>query len=193
MLLGVRESESGTRKTTLQENSTADPYWRTQNKQSNRVLFTPIVDFSLHDVWATNLLIEDPKSLLASRVADLYADAGGECPTVRDVHGAPCGKARFGCWTCTVAKGAKTLHNLVGNGNTDLAPLLKFRLWLGAHRDNPNYRWRRRRNGTAGPGPMTLKWRRLALAKLLKAQAESGLPLIALDEIETIEKLWGTE
>jgi DNA sulfur modification protein DndC len=193
VLLGVRAVESATRSLTLNENSTGDPYWRTQRGRSNRLLFTPILDFKLRDVWAANLLIHRPVSLMAEKVADLYADAGDECPTVRDSKGAPCGKARFGCWTCTVAKHGVTLRNLIKNGKQNLEPLLRYRLWLEEHRNDPKYRWRRRRNGQPGPGPMTLEWRRLALSNLLKAQSDSGFTLIAPLEIAAIHREWANE
>lgn len=193
VLLGVRESESATRKHTLRQNESADRYWRTQRGVASRRLFLPILDFSTEDVWHTNLLVSLPHSARAHEVADLYADAAGECPTVRDAKGAPCGKARFGCWTCTVAKNAVTLRNLVNSGARDLKPLLDFRLWLGSTRDSPSNRWRRRRNGSRGPGPMTLSWRRLGLSKLLEAQAQSGLPLIGEDEIAAIHSAWARE
>jgi DNA sulfur modification protein DndC len=193
VVLGVRESESATRSLTLKENETADRFWKKQRGSANRNLFMPILDYSIRDVWFVNLLVDLPHALRAREVADLYANASDECPTVRDVKGAPCGKARFGCWTCTVAKNGVTLRNLIANGQHRLEPLLEYRLWLERERNNPRYRWRRRRNGQRGPGPMTLQWRRLALRKLLRAQDRSGLRLVAPDEIEAIHREWGAE
>lgn len=193
VLLGVREAESTTRRQTLHENQTTNRYWRHQRGIASRRLFLPILDYSLRDVWMVNLLVERPMSLRAEQVANLYASASGECPTVRDVKGAPCGKARFGCWTCTVAKNGVTMRNLIASGEHRLKPLLDFRLWLDSKRNNPRYRWRRRRNGTAGLGPMTLEWRRMGLAKLLQAQESSGLPLISTEEISAIQAHWRAE
>jgi DNA sulfur modification protein DndC len=190
IVLGVREAESATRQLTLSENRTRNRFWKMQRGLSNRRLFMPIVDFSLKDVWQVNLLIERPITLRAKAVADLYADASGECPTVRDAQGAPCGKARFGCWTCTVAKNGVTLRNLIAHGEHRLEPLLQFRLWIEAERNKPLNRWPRRRNGQPGPGPMTLDWRRTALKRLLQAQHESGFELIGSDEIEMIHQEW---
>lgn len=191
VLLGVRETESATRSLTLKENATDDRYWTRQRGRRNRRLFMPIIDYSVKEVWLTNLLLNKPRSLLAGQVADLYANASEECPTVRDEKGAPCGRARFGCWTCTVAKGGVTLRNLIANGEERLEPLLRYRLWLEAERNKPRYRWKRRRNGSPGPGPMTLQWRRLALRKLLKVQEECGFRLISDDEVEAIRQEWG--
>jgi DNA sulfur modification protein DndC len=190
VVLGVRESESATRSLTLSENRTHDRFWRTQQGVQDRRLFMPILDYSIIDVWRTNLLLDLPRALRAEEVANLYADASGECPTVREVKGAPCGKARFGCWSCTVAKNGTTLRNLVASGYTNLEPLLEFRLWLEQHRNTPRFRRTRRRNGAPGPGPMTLPWRRLALKKLLATQERSELPLISRDELDAIQREW---
>ncbi len=190
VVLGVRESESPTRQLTLIENRTQDRFWKTQRGEDNRRLFMPIVDYSLEDVWLVNLLVDRPRSLRAKEVASLYVHASSECPTVRDVKGAPCGKARFGCWTCTVAKNGVTLRNLISNGESRLEPLLRFRLWLEEERNLPANRWPRRRNGRAGLGPMTVEWRRRALKGLLHAQAASGFDLITADEISCIREHW---
>lgn len=193
VVLGVRESESATRNLTLNENGTRDRFWKRQRGVDNRRLFMPILDYSTRDVWLANLLVDRPRALRAKEVAKLYASASGECPTVRELKGAPCGRARFGCWTCTVARGGVTLRNLIATGNHRLEPLLRFRLWMEKERSNPRHRWRKRRNGTPGPGPMTLQWRRIALRKLVQAQEESGFQLIDSDEIFAIQREWATD
>jgi DNA sulfur modification protein DndC len=153
----------------------------------------PIIDYSVQDVWLVNLLIDRPRALRAKEVAELYSSASGECPTVRDIKGAPCGKARFGCWTCTVAKNGVTLRNLMSSGQDQLKPLLDFRLWLELERNDAANRWPKRRNGKPGLGPMTLSWRKRALRKLLKAQQESGLELTSAEEISAIKREWVTD
>ena len=193
VILGVRESESATRQLTLIENRTDHRFWKTQRGTTNRRLFMPILDYSIQDVWKVNLLIDRPRSLMAKEVASLYADASAECPTVREVKGAPCGKARFGCWTCTVAKHGVTMRNLISHGEHRLEPLLRYRLWLEKGRNDPNNRWPTRRNGQPGFGPMTLQWRRSALRKLLKAQEQSGMSLIDSQEIAEIHNEWAAD
>jgi DNA sulfur modification protein DndC len=193
VVLGVRESESSTRSLTLTENRTDDRFWKTQRGARNRRLFMPIVNYSIRDVWLVNLLVDRPRTLRAKEVANLYADASAECPTVRDIKGAPCGKARFGCWTCTVAKNGVTLRNLIAHGEHRLEPLLQFRLWMESERNNPSNRWPQRRNGSPGLGPMTLHWRRMALSALLSAQEESGLQLIDSEEISAIHREWAAD
>lgn len=192
MLLGIRENESSSRNLTLKENNIKEPYYRKQRGFSDRKLFLPILDFSIEDVWATNLLIDNPVSLKAKEIADLYARAS-EDPNCRNHFGAPSGKARFGCWTCTVAKNGITLRNLVNSGRYDLIPLQEFRKWLEETRNEPKYRWEKRRNGKPGPGPMTAEWRQIAFKKLLNAQLKSGYILIGEDEINEIINLWSIE
>jgi DNA sulfur modification protein DndC len=192
VLLGVRRSESAARSLTLKENAQDDPFWSRQKKHSSRRLFMPIVDFSVDDVWDANLAPDAPPSLLGRDLADLYAHAS-PCPESRRPDGAPCGNARFGCWTCTVAKHGVTLRNLIRSGRTFLGPLLSFRVWIEEERAKARNRWRRRRNGSPGPGPMTMRWRRRALDRLLQAQEESGQKLISKDEIRMIHKLWRRE
>jgi DNA sulfur modification protein DndC len=190
IVLGVRDSESPTRRLTLTENRTNSRFWKTQRGLRNRRLFMPILDYSIRDVWLVNLLVDRPRTLRAKEVANLYAEASAECPTVRDVKGAPCGKARFGCWTCTVAKNGVTLRNLIAHGEHRLEPLLQFRLWIENARNIPSNRWPKRRNGKRGPGPMTLEWRRIALKELLMTQQRSGLNLIEPQEIAAIYEQW---
>jgi len=191
-LLGVRKTESATRSLTVEENAGAHRFWSKQKGSSNRSLFMPLLDFSISDVWAANLDLPEPASMPVSELANLYARAS-ELPSSRRSNGAPLGVARFGCWICTVSKHGTTLRNLIAAGNEELMPLLAFRLWIEGERKRPCNRWRRRRNGDPGPGPMTKQWRRKALARLLAAQRESGFELITLQEIAEIERIWRTQ
>ena len=68
-------------------------------------------------------------------------------------------------------------------------------------RDNPEYRDRRRRNGSVyenkegelGLGSFSLKGRFLILKKLLELEVETGLELITLDELKMIDRMWEQE
>ena len=193
VVIGVRESESASRALTLKKYQGQGRYWRRQGSATNRRLFVPILDFALIDVWQSLLMLPTPRSVMGKEVAELYAQASGECPTIREPNGAPCGKARFGCWTCTVAKNGTTLRSLVEAGNAQLRPLLDYRLWLDRYRHNPRYRWKKRRNCKPGLGPMTMRWRRMALEKLLSTLRKSGLKLITDDEIHAIKSSWRQE
>jgi len=192
VLLGVRQGESATRSLTLKENNGGKRFWSKQRGVAARSLFMPILDFSTKDVWAANLDTTVVASLRTGELADLYANAS-ESPSDRGQNGAPSGTARFGCWTCTVARHGTTLRNLIASGRSELEPLLDFRLWIGEERRKPRNRWRKRRNGGPGPGPMTKQWRRKALDRLIQAEREAGCGLIEKAEIGEIERIWRTE
>lgn len=193
VVLGVREGESATRNLTLQQNQGHGRYWRTQKGYTDRELFMPILDFDVTDVWHTLLSLKTPSSVHGNKVADLYAAAAGECPAIRDPISPPCGHARFGCWTCTVAKKSESLKNFHSSGFEDYGLLQEYREWLIETRNKPAFRWKTRRNGTPGLGPMTMRWRRAGLKKLLGIQAKIGGQLISKEEIAFIKKLWAYE
>ncbi len=71
-----------------------------------------------------------------------------------------------------------------------LKPLLRYRNWLQKMRNEPQNRCPSRRNGTPGPGPLTLAARRRALRGLRKAERESGLCLLGSEEAKLIRQLW---
>jgi DNA sulfur modification protein DndC len=192
IVLGVRQNESATRNLTLKENKDGKYFFRKQKGYASRKLFMPILDFNINDVWDANLLIKEPKSLRGEELADLYANASDQ-PMVRSTYGAPNGKARFGCWPCTVAKHGITLRNLINSGNKNLIPLLEYRLWLESERNKPINRWKKRRNRQPGPGPMTITWRRKALKRLINTQIKTGFELIENNEIDEIKNTWGKE
>ena len=193
VLLGVRQDESSTRRLTLKENSGENRFWKRQKKHAGRQLFMPIIDFTIEDVWRALLTLPTPYSVRGDRVADLYSAAAGECPTVRDPVSPPCGAARFGCWNCTVAKKTETLDHLALTHGSRYQRLRDYRVWLLASRNDEDFRWKRRRNGQPGLGPMTIEWRRTALDRLLALQTETGFSLITHDEIEEIRAMWQKE
>lgn len=193
VVLGVRNDESSTRNLTLSQNSTGDPFWKVQKGHNDRRLFMPILDFRIEDVWKTLLQLSTPYSVQGAQVADLYSSASGECPTLRDPVSPPCGHARFGCWTCTVAKKSQTLDHLASAGHSAYVHLQNYRTWLATTRSEPRFRWKHRRNGAKGLGPMTLTWRRMALERLLAIQRKSGKVLIDQEEINIIKKLWSDD
>ncbi len=189
VLLGVRLGESKERDRTLARHR-RDRYFFRQQGHESATIFSPMIGYTLQDVWATLARIASPVSVLASRFSALYRDASGECPIVRDPRGTPCGTGRFGCWTCTVVRQDRAVTSMVAEGHASLEPLLLWRNWLQSVRDLPAYRCRWRRNGAAGPGPLTLRARRESLRRLLRAQERSGHPLVSADELRAIRRLW---
>jgi len=190
LLLGVRRGESIERDRTIKKHATEDYFRYKQVGNSKISIFSPIVDYSTREIWETLKFKEFPKSIDFQTLGTLYKDAGAECPIIKDPNGSPCGQGRFGCWTCTVVRKDKAVTSLVNEGYHELGPLLNFRNWLAVARDNPDYRCHLRRNKQKGPGPMTLKARKLILKKLKEAEKQSGISLIETAEIKRIKELW---
>jgi DNA sulfur modification protein DndC len=69
-------------------------------------------------------------------------------------------------------------------------PLLEFRNWLSEIRYDQRRRWKTRRNGAPGPGPLTLAARREILSRLAVVQRETGFNLLAQEELIEIQRLW---
>lgn len=193
VLLGVRRGESDQRDRTIRRWKSKRKYFLSQEGEDKATIFAPILDYGVKDVWLALRDLPRPKSVDGNKLAALYRDAGGECPIIRDPHGTPCGTGRFGCWTCTVVRRDRAVSGLVSEGYERLRPLLGFRNWLSAIREDPRYRCRLRRNGTSGPGPFRLDARKRILQCLLLAQKASGHSLISKEEIDAIQKLWGED
>jgi DNA sulfur modification protein DndC len=190
VLLGLRRGESGERDRAIDSWRLKREYFLRQGRAANTLIFAPIMKYTVDDVWSTLAFLPEPRSIDGQRLAQLYRQASGECPVVREPTGTPCSKGRFGCWTCTVVRRDRTLEGLVGDGQVDLRPLLKFRNWLQRVRDLPGWRCPRRRNGQPGPGPFTLRARERILLRLLRIQEQTRYHLITNREITTIRGYW---
>ena len=189
VLLGIRKGESEQRDRTISKHSKSE-YYLNQNSSSTNQIFSPIINHSIKDVWATLKFNDFPKSIDSTKLGELYKDAGSECPVYRELPGKSCGSSRFGCWTCTVVRKDKSISKMIENGYSELTYLHEFRNWISEFRDNPEYRCNQRRNGQKGLGPMTLEGRRIILEKLLETESKSGMSLINKEEIVRIKELW---
>jgi DNA sulfur modification protein DndC len=176
LLLGTRQSESSSRKKSVSEHETERDYYFRQSGNRNTVIYSPIVDYSTEQVWATLTQNSMPRSVDGNKLLGLYGGKDGE--------------RRFGCWTCTVVRRDRATEGLVSDGFAELLPLLGFRNWLMDIRNKPTYRCARRRNGDIGKGPFKLSARRKILERLLGVQRQSGLRLITRAEVEVVKKLW---
>lgn len=190
ILLGVRSSESEQRDRTISKHRTDNEYYLKQSGSSSNIIFSPIINHALEDVWLTLRYNELPKSIDFNQIRMIYQDAESECPVYRESKGSSCGNSRFGCWTCTVVRKDKSMGNMIENGYTELKELYEFRNWIADFRDNIKYRCSYRRNGVKGLGPITLEGRKIILNKLLKTEKLSGLNLISQEEINRIYELW---
>lgn len=204
LLLGVRRTESTQRARSVgryDNGQRLNPH----NSLLNCFVFKPIVELSTDEVWQTLLQSSPPWGGTHRELVTMYRNAGGgECPLVTDKSEAPsCGTAssRFGCWTCTVVEKDKSAESFIEAGYGDLEPLLEFRDWLKAIRENGSMRSATRRNGTLNfvgegrliPGPFTLEARREILDRLLAIQEEVGIALISSEEIGAIRKIWAED
>ncbi len=190
VLLGVRNGESAERDKIISKHSTNVDYYLNQKTSSKVKIFSPVLNYTVKDIWSTIKFNPIPESINYKVIGTLYKDAGAECPVFRETKGTPCGKGRFGCWTCTVVRKDKSVDSMVKNGYDILEPLHNFRNWLIEFRDIKKYRCSYRRNGQIGLGPITLEGRRVILEKLLYAQEASGLDLISDEELAKIKNLW---
>ena len=95
----------------------------------------------------------------------------------------------------------RSAEAFVEAGYGDLEPLLEFRDWLKALREQGDKRMAVRRNGSVNvigegrliPGPFTMAARREVLDRLLEVQGEVGLELITPGEIEAIKTVWARD
>lgn len=192
--IGTRIGESQQRDRSLRKSIDFESEEKFYQKQRegfpSAVLFTPIIDFDVVDVWQTLVELEYPKSICAETLAKLYKDGSGECPTIRDFKDKPCSKARFGCWTCTVVRRDRSAERMIQRGYSDLLPYFRFRQWLLDIRNRPEYRCRFRRNGQASPGPFNLRARRLILQKLDELEIETGQSILSSQQRIRIRELW---
>jgi DNA sulfur modification protein DndC len=189
----VRKGESGERDRVIERHRTVRSHYLRQADNPNVLIFSPIIDFQVVDVWSVLGSGGPPACVKPIELVSLYWKASGDCPIVRDPKSPPCGKGRFGCWTCTVVRRDHSVENLVKFGYPGLKPLLDFRNWLAEIRGNLSYRCSRRRNGQIGLGPFTLAARRQILERLMIAQRKSRLPLIDREEARAIRRLWRSD
>lgn len=201
LLLGVRRSESAARAGVVARYDNGKRLNR-HNDLTGCLVFRPIVNLDTDDVWEFLATNDPPWGGSHQRLIDLYRDAGGgECPVVTSKDDAPsCGtrSSRFGCWTCTVVEKDKSLAGFIEAGFDRFTPLLEFRDWLAAIRNDPERRLARRRNGRFSysksgvyiPGPFSVATRKEILDRLLHLQAETEMQLIGSDEVRRIHDLW---
>lgn len=203
LLLGVRRAESAVRAASVDRYTAADgSRLNPHNSLRGCLVFRPIVDFTTDEVWQTLLQRQPHWGGSHRELVTLYRNAqGGECPLVLDADDAPsCGSSssRFGCWTCTVVEKDKSIEGFIDAGHANLEPLMYFRDWLVAIRNDRGRRMKERRNGivtlmqdgSVVPGPFTMETRREILERLLAIQTEVEMPLISDAEVQRIKEIW---
>jgi DNA sulfur modification protein DndC len=204
LLLGVRRDESATRAGSVARYDNGARL-NAHNDLKGCMVFRPIVELSLDDVWEFLSCVLPPWGGTHRALIQLYRDAGGgECPVVTSKDDAPsCGtsSSRFGCWTCTVVEKDRSLEGFVEAGFAEFAPLIAFRDWLVSIRNDPHRRLARRRDGRITvtkegvfvPGPFTFETRREILDRVLELQRLTGHLLINEDELGRIRRIWAED
>lgn len=151
MVLGVRETESGTRAQVMKSHSVEGKSLMRHSTLPNSFVFAPIRDFSTDDVWEYLLNYPSPWGNDNHALLQLYQNSNSECPLIIDEaikeSAGSCGNSRFGCWVCTVVQQDKALAGFIDNGEEWLKPMLHFRNWLYRIRDVRKYRQKRRMDG----------------------------------------------
>ena len=211
LILGVRKGESTTRDQVLSLYKIKDSLLSRHTSLPNAFVYTPIVDFSLNDVWIYLLQVPSPWGNDNKQLFALYRNANaGECPLVVDETTPSCGNSRFGCWTCTVVTKDKSMEAMIDNGEDWMMPLLEFRDFLAetqAPEKKTKFREHRRRqgaikvvNGKLVRGPYKMEFRKQLLKQLLETQQmvrqdgpDPNIELITPGELEEIRRLWRTE
>ena len=208
ILLGVRKAESATRNRTITAREIEGRLLNMHSDIKNAYVYNPITEVSNTLVWEF-LLKNDGFSPWGSDLKYLFSlyqgeNLGEEQSVLGEIDKDKIpvtGNSRFGCWCCTIVREDKSLLNFISKGATELIPLRDFRNWLVSIRNNPEYRDTKRRdgsvyvksNGEAGLGPFTLSARQMILRRLLELQRDTGMELITVNELKTIDQMWDNE
>jgi len=190
VLLGVRNNESHERNRIIHKYKSRNKYYLKQANNHLTMLFTPIIEYSVSDVW--ELLFKDLGiNIINTKLLNsLYKAANGEYDIQDDTIDILGQKGRFGCWTCTVIRKDRAISSMINKGFPQLKPLLEYRNWLYNIKDKHEFRCKKRRNGDKGPGPFTIEGRKAILKRLIDTQRKSGYKLIDKTEIEKIKMIW---
>ena len=205
MLLGVRKAESSSRARGIKAREIEGKLLIPHTDITNAYVYNPLTELQNEKIW-NYLLSGDAITPWGSDNKYLFSlyqgeNLGEEQSVLGEVDKdkiAVTGNSRFGCWVCTMVKEDKSLKNFIDHGEEWLQPLRKFRNWLLQIRENPKFRDKKRRNGSVyekedgelGFGSFSMVGRKIILEELLKLEVKTGLELITMDELKTIDRMW---
>jgi len=208
LLLGVRKAESLSRKRSITSREIEGKLLTPHTDIAKAYVYNPLTEIKNELVWEY-LLKDDGVSPWGGDMKYLFnlyqgEDLGEEQSVVGQVDKDKIpvtGNSRFGCWCCTIVKVDKSLQRFIDKGSKELEPLREFRDWLVSIRQNPEFRYNKRRNGKVyqksngqyGFGPFKLSARQEILRKLLILQKETGFDLITDEELKMIDTIWDAE
>jgi len=202
LLVGTRKDESAHRRRNMERRGIPGRRLNPHGDISGCEIFSPIAEINTEELWHVLLQARPPWGGSYRDMVTLYRNArGGECPVVLSKDDAPsCGSTspRFGCWTCTVVQKDRSMEGLIGSGFEEFEPLLDFREWLVALREDNANRTPERRSGKVQfrddgslvMGPFRLDVRRRILARLREIEQETGMALLSAVELDLIREIW---
>ena len=216
LVLGTRKAESAARRLTMEnyEKRRAREHLSPNGSMLNSYVFSPIEAWSNDNVWQYLMQYQNPWGQSNKDLLSMYsgAAADGECPLVLDTATPSCGNSRFGCWVCTLVTEDKSMAAMIQNDEEKswMLPLLEFRNDIAADHETDRSRRDFRRmdghltyhKGRLVHGPYTKQTREYFLRKLLQVErfvlnngpeAIKNRPLITLDELRRIRKIWLAE
>lgn len=208
MLLGVRKAESSYRARGIKAREIEGKVLIPHTDIRNAYVYNPLTEIPNERIWAFLLSGDaltpwgsDNKYLFSLYQGENLGEEESALGQVDENKMRITGNSRFGCWICTMVKEDKSLKNFIDHGETWLIPLRDFRNWLLEVRDNPNYRDRKRRNGSVyvkedgelGFGSFNMYGRKEILRRLLQLEVDTGLSLITQEELKMIDYMWEKE
>jgi len=208
MLLGVRKAESSYRARGIKAREIEGKLLIPHTDIKNAYVYNPLTEIPNERIWeyllsgdAITPWKSDNKYLFSLYQGETLGEEQSVLGEVDKEKIAVTGNSRFGCWICTMVKEDKSLKNFIDKSETSLIPLRDFRNWLLEIRNNPEYRERRRRNGAVyvnkdgelGFGSFNMEARYEILKRLLELEVSTGMNLITIEELRTIDKIWENE
>lgn len=184
IVLGTRKNESIERDRVLKENEISE-YTYKQKAYSKAIIFSPIINYSVDEIWESIELLNKDGIIDLSFLKHLYRGFVGSNEKDENSLG-----GRYGCWTCTVVRKDKACQNLISKGYDNLQYLLDYRELLINYKNNPENRLKNRKTLAEGKGPFKMSVRKVLLDKLLETEKLSGYELIRKDEVDRIYDIW---
>lgn len=202
VMTGVRLDESIARNTRIaKRGEVAEEIW---TNEDGHLRLSPILDFTLDDVWELIGLASSGVIASYSRFEEtmhIYRASGGSsCVIVADMKGSnkPCG-ARTGCWACTRIRVDRSMDEMIASDQERygrLKPLAALRNYIS----NTQYDWSLRQfvgrtineAGEIEIGADTYSPEMLKnlLRWALSAQVKSGITIITLQQLVAIDLRW---
>lgn len=199
MTLGVRKSESGNRRQSIEKRVLSEDGFSKHDDYENVLIYSPITEWLTEDVWSY-LTTQNPPpwGISHNKLFSLYTQASGdECQFIIDKNQSSCGGSRFGCWVCTLVNEDKSMQGFIKSGEDNLKPLNDFRNFIKCAREDNSMRSDFKKDGSFNRGPFTSSARKEILRSLLKAEQEfigkGGNRLISDEQLNLIAKVWDKE